>query len=116
MDQEEIVNPVGLCGDLMKSFQYQHIPAIDQVFAYGRASKAYKLVSSAACNYDRPLVLTECYGGIKNTPVANLYKEAMDQFAKGINVMVPHAIWYDPAKIVFQPDLSPGSPGWPDRA
>ena len=109
VDQEEIVNPVGLCGDLMKSFKHQDIPAIDQVFQYGRASKAYKIVSSAAINYDRPLVLTECYGGINKMPVANLYKEAMDQFAKGINVMVPHAVWYLPEKIVFQPDLSPGS-------
>ena len=91
----------------MKAFKHQDIPAIDQVFQYGRASKAYKLVSSAACNYDRPLVMTECYGGIDKMPVANLYKEAMDQFAKGINVMVPHAVWYEPAKIIFQPDLSP---------
>ena len=30
--------------------------------------------------------------------MANLYKEAMDQFAKGINLMVPHAVWYDPAE------------------
>ena len=109
VDQEEIVNPVGLCGDLMKAFKHQDIPAIDQVFQYGRASKAYKIVSSAANNYDRPLVLTECYGGINHMPVANLYKEAMDQFAKGINSMVPHAVWYDPAKIIFQPDLSPAS-------
>jgi hypothetical protein len=111
-DQEEIVNPVGLCGDLMKAFRHQAIPAIDQIFQYGRASKAYKVVSSAAFNYDRPRVLTECYGGIDRMPVANLYKEAMDQFAKGINVMVPHAVWYEPARIVFQPDLSPGSPGY----
>jgi len=33
-----------------------------------------------------------------------------DQFAKGINVMVPHAVWFHPASIVFQPDLSPGAP------
>ena len=110
VDQEELINPViGQAGDLIKAFKYQDIPAIDQVFAYGRASRAYKVVSSAAYNYDRPLVLTECYGGIQNMPVANLYKEAMDQFAKGINVMVPHAVWYDQAKIVFQPDLSPSS-------
>lgn len=107
VDQEEVVNPVGLCGDLMKAFKHQDIPAIDQVFQYGRASRAYKLVSSAAQNYDRPLVLTECYGGINNLPVANLYKEAMDQFAKGINVMVPHAVWYTPTNVIFQPDLSP---------
>ncbi|HUT89044.1 MAG TPA: glycosyl hydrolase [Thermoguttaceae bacterium] len=109
-DQEEVVNPVGLCGDLIKSFQYQDIPGIDQIFQYGRASKAYKVVSSAAYNYDRPLVMTECYGGIKEMPVENLYKEAMDQFAKGINLMVPHAVWYDSAKIVFPPELSYESP------
>ncbi|MBN1490696.1 MAG: hypothetical protein JXA69_12325 [Phycisphaerae bacterium] len=109
-DQEEIVNPVGLCGDLIKCFKHQDMPAIDQVFQYGRASKAYKVVSSAAYNYDRPFVVTECYGGINDMPVANLYKEAMDQFAKGINVMVPHAVWYDSAKIVFQPELSYKSP------
>ena len=108
-DQEELVNPViGTVGDLIKSFKYQSMPGIDQVFAYGRASRAYKVVSSAANNYDRPQVVTECYGGI-NLPLPNLYKEAMDQFAKGINTMVPHAVWYDPATIVFKPDLSPGT-------
>ncbi|MCX6925848.1 MAG: glycosyl hydrolase, partial [Verrucomicrobia bacterium] len=109
VDQEEVVNPVGLCGDLMKSFRHQDIPGIDQIGGYGRASKAYKIVSSAANNYDRPLVLTECYGAMDRLPVDNLYKEAMDQFAKGINVMVPHAVWYEPETIIFQPDLSPDS-------
>ena len=110
VDQEELVNPViGQAGDLMKAFKYQDIPAIDQVFQYGRASRAYKVVSSAANNYDRPRVLTECYGGINQMPVANLYKEAMDQFAKGINMMVPHAVWYDQNSIIYQPDLSPSS-------
>ncbi|MEI6809568.1 MAG: glycosyl hydrolase [bacterium] len=113
VDQEELINPViGQAGDLIKAFKHQDIPAIDQVFGYGRASRAYKVVSSAAYNYDRPLVLTECYGGMNRMPVANLYKEAMDQFAKGINVMVPHAVWYDQGKIIFQPDLSPSSPAF----
>jgi hypothetical protein len=79
---------------------------VDQIFQYGRGSKAYKVVSSAAANYDRRLVMTECYGGINNMPVANLYKEVMDQFAKGINLMVPHAVWYETNKIIFQPELS----------
>ncbi len=109
-DQEEVVNPViGTVGDLIKSFKYQSVPGIDQVFEYGRASRAYKVVSSAANNYDRTQVVTECYGGI-DLPLPNLYKEAMDQFAKGINTMVPHAVWYDPATIRFKPDLSPGAP------
>ena len=109
VDQEEVVNPVGLCGDLMKAFQHQDIPAIDQVFGYGRAAKAYKIISSAACNYDRPLVLTECYGAM-NLPIPSLYKEAMDQFAKGINAMVPHAVWYSTKGIAFPPELSYRSP------
>jgi len=108
-DQEEVANPViGTVGDLMKAFKYQSMPGIDQVFAYGRASRAYKVVSSAGFNYDRPQVMVECYGGM-DLPLPNLYKEAMDQFAKGINTMVPHAVWYDPATIVFKPDLTPGS-------
>ncbi|MDX9755733.1 MAG: glycosyl hydrolase, partial [bacterium] len=105
-DQEEIVNPVGLCGDLILSFRYQDIPGIDQIFAYGRASKAYKVVSSAAYNYDQALVMTECYGAMDKMPISTLYKEAMDQFTKGINWMVPHAVWYDPVHITFPPELS----------
>ena len=112
VDQEEVVNPVGLCGDLMKAFQHQDIPGIDQIFQYGRASKIYKVVSSAAMNYGKPLVMCECYGAIKDMPVADLYKEAMDQFAKGVNLFVPHAVWYDAAAdhlpagtVVPQPDL-----------
>ncbi len=109
-DQEEVANPViGTVGDLMKSFQYQSMPSIDQIGFYGRASRAYKVVSSAANNYDRLQVVTECYGAM-DLPLPNLYKEAMDQFAKGINTMAPHAVWYDSAAIIFKPDLSPGAP------
>lgn len=105
VDQEEIVNPVGLCGDLMKSMKFQPIPGVDQIGHYGRGSKAYKVISSAAANYDRPRVMTECYGAME-LPVPNLYREAMDQFAKGINVMVPHAVWYGTNAITFPPELS----------
>ena len=105
-DQEEIVNPTGLCGDLMKCFQYQDIPGIDEIFSYGRGSKAYKVVTSAAYNYGRPRVMCETYGAMKAMTVATLYREAMDLFAKGINVMVPHAVWYDDKHITFDPELS----------
>jgi len=108
VDQEEVLNPVSICGDLIKSFKYQDIPCVDQIAHYGRASKIYKVVSSAAINYNKPLVASETYGAIRNMPVENLYKEAMDQFAKGINLMEPHAVWYN-RKIDIPPDLSPES-------
>jgi endo-alpha-N-acetylgalactosaminidase len=108
VDQEEIVNPVAICGDLMKAFKYQDIPAVDAIFYYGRSSLIYKVISSAANNYDRPVVATECYGATGKMNVNSLYKEAMDQFAKGINLMEPHAVWYSEV-IDIQPDLSPSS-------
>ena len=104
-----MLNPVSICGDLIKSSKYQDIPAVDQIAHYGRASKIYKVVSSSAINYDRPLVATESYGAIRNMPVENLYREAMEQFAKGINLMVPHGVWYG-EKIDIPPDLSPNNP------
>ncbi len=107
VDQEEIVNPVGLCGDLIKAFRDQPIPGVDEIFAYGRGSKIYKVVSSAAANYDRRKVMSETYGAMKDMPVATLYREAMDQFAKGINVMVPHAVWTNPDDVTYPPELSP---------
>lgn len=105
VDQEEIVNPTGLCGDLIKAFEHQPVPGLDQVFAYDRGAPMYKLVSSAAVNYGRRRVMSECYGAMK-LPVANLYREAMDQFAKGVNMMVPHAVWYRTNGIIFPPELS----------
>ena len=105
-DQEEVINPANVSGDLIRGFEHQHIPGVDQIFEYGRASAAYKIVSSAATLYGRDRVMVECYGGIKDMPTENLYREAIDLFAKGVNLMVPHAIWYDPGNVIFEPELS----------
>ncbi|MCL2304196.1 MAG: hypothetical protein FWC43_02490, partial [Planctomycetaceae bacterium] len=111
LDQEEVVNPTGVSGDAIKFFEYQEIPGLDQIFQYGRGSCMYKLISSAAVNYDRHLVMTETYGATKNMPPANLYKEVMDQAVKGINMFVPHAVWYDSqGEKTMPPDLSPRDP------
>ncbi len=109
VDQEEIANPVGLCGDLMKTFKYQDIPAFDQVFKYGRAQQAAKVVTSAATNYDRPLVVCECYGateGLEKNSAKELYREAIDLYSRGMNVLMPHAVWYDSDAMEFPPNVS----------
>jgi len=108
LDEEEVVNPTGMSGDVIKFFKYQPIPGLDQIYHYGRASTTYKLVSSAATNYDRHLVMSEVYGAMTNMPPENLYKEVLDQSVKGVNMFVPHAVWYDadPQAVVFQPELS----------
>ena len=61
VDQEEPRNPVGVQGDLMKIFKHQHIPGIDDIWWSGRSNVSYKVISSAAYNYDRPLVMAETY-------------------------------------------------------
>jgi hypothetical protein len=108
MDQEEILSPVSICGDLMKVFEHQDMPGVDQIGQYGRGSPAYKIVSSAADNYNKPNVMCEVYGAMgESMPAENLFKEAMDQFAKGINYVVPHGTWYDGEKnVTFPPELS----------
>ena len=109
LDQEEVINPVGQSGDLIKALKYQDIPGVDEISSYGRATRAYKIISSAAYNYDHPLVMTETYGGMEAMPAEVLYKEAMDQAAKGINLFIPHAVWYDKEYVIFQPELSAGN-------
>ncbi len=130
IEGEESINPTGGCGDLIKVFKYQDIPGIDEVFAYqrsdgtyGRSSKAFKIVSSSAYNYDKELVMTETNGASGqgdlldlSRSVYRLYKEAFDQLAKGINNFVPHAIVADMRQTFYMPDLSHKNVGPPDYA
>ncbi len=106
---EEWVNPVGLHGDLMRVFQYQDIPGVDVIGAYGYTQEAYKIISSCAYNWDKGWVMSESYGAMgANMDPKVLYKSAMDQYAKRINLMIPHAVWYDdtPETVDYPPELS----------
>jgi hypothetical protein len=105
-DQEEIVNPVSVSGDLMKCFQHLEIPGIDKIGGDRPAEKFYKVVSSAAYNWDRSLVMSETYGAMGDLPWNEIYTVAMEQYTKGINLLIPHAVWYDDHKVTFKPELS----------
>lgn len=113
VDQEEVINPTGITGDLMKSFKYQDIPGYDEIFTPRRGSKMYKIVSSSANNYDKPLVMTECYGAMPaDLTIETMYDEVMEQFAKGMNLLVPHAVWTNPQKDIVPPELSYRNPNY----
>jgi len=103
---EDQDNPVPFHGDLMYCFKYQACPSVDVIVHYGMTEDYYKIISSAAYNWDHSHVGVECYGAIDDMPVNVLYKAAMDLYAKGINVMVPHAVWYDAKDYWFRPELS----------
>ena len=90
MDQEEAPNPVGTQGDLMKVFEHEQIPTIDDIWFTGRSNTSYKIVISAAFNYDRPIIQAETYAAYQR-PWQNAkaaYRTAMDQHAMGINQQV----------------------------
>ncbi len=90
LDQEESRNPVGTQGDLMKIFKHQQIPGIDDIWFTGRSNVSYKVVTSAAYNYDRPLMMAETYAAYQPEyrTAKWVYRTAMDQHAMGVNLQI----------------------------
>lgn len=105
-DQEEVVNPVSVSGDLMKCFRYLDIPGIDKIGGDRPAERFYKIISSAAYNWDKSLVMSETYGAMGDLGWDAIYAVAMEQYTKGINQLIPHAVWYDDRNVTFKPELS----------
>ena len=102
---EQMVQPTGWCGDLMLAFKHQKIPGVDEIGYYGNAHEVYKVISSAAYNWDKELVMTEIFGASSPTE-KGLYQSIMSEYAKGINLCIPHAVWNDPDAGMFSPELS----------
>jgi hypothetical protein len=105
-DQEEVINPVSVSGDLIKCFKHLEVPGIDKIGGDRPAERFYKIVSSAAYNYDKALVMSETYGAMGDLSWDEIYTVAMEQYTKGINLLIPHAVWYDDKKVTFKPELS----------
>jgi hypothetical protein len=114
-DQEEVANPVSVSGDLMKCFQYLDIPGIDKIGGDRPAERFYKVVSSAAYNWDKSLVMSETYGAMGDLSWEAIYAVALEQYTKGINLLIPHAVWYDDTQVTFKPELSWRSPIYAER-
>ena len=117
---EEVLVPVNSAGDLMKSFKYLEIPGIDKIGGHRPAERFYKLVSSSAYNWDKNLVMSETYGAMPDydKPGDLTWNQidsiAMDQYTKGINMLIPHAVWYDNTKVTYKPELSYRNPLYAD--
>jgi hypothetical protein len=116
------IQPVDMNFDIFKFYRYSHIPTMDAIFYHGHGREGYKLVSSAATAYDKPITASETYGAFleKDFDVKMLYCTAMELFARGINFLVPHGMWYDPKpqSVRIPPLVSPYSekigPALPD--
>jgi hypothetical protein len=117
---EEVLDPANSSGDLMKSFKYLEIPGIDKIGGQRPAERFYKLISSAAYNWDKKLVMSETYGAMPDYHKPgdlkwnDIFSIAMDQYCKGINMLIPHAVWYDNTKVTYKPELSNRNPLYAD--
>jgi hypothetical protein len=89
LDQEEPINPTPLNGDLMKAFEYQAVPIVDDIWWWGRSNVSYKIVTSSAFNWDKPMAAAETYAAYRILDEKIAYSVAMDQFAMGINFQIP---------------------------
>lgn len=105
-DQEEVLNPVSVAGDLMLVGKYISMPGIDKIGGDRPAENFYKVVSSSANNWDKTLVMSETFGDMGNIPAETMYNIATEQYTKGINHLIPHAVWYDANNVTFRPELS----------
>ena len=105
-DQEEIQNPTSVAGDLMLDGKYMTMPGIDKIGGGRPTENFYKVVSSSACNWDHPQVMSETYGAMGNIPMDLMYQVAIEQYTKGITNLIPHAVWYNDRNVTFLPELS----------
>ena len=103
--------PIDMNADIFKFFRHTAVPLTDAIIRYQFGQNGHKLISSAADYYDRPLVSTEIYGAYKEATFDSLmlYRSMMDLFVRGVNVVVPHGLWYNPEKVYISPLVSPYS-------
>ncbi|WP_372772745.1 glycosyl hydrolase [Mangrovibacterium sp.] len=103
--------PIDMNADIFKFFRYTQVPLTDAIIGYQFGQNGHKLISSAADYYDRPLVATEIYGAYKEATFDSLmlYRSMMDLFVRGVNVVIPHGMWYNPELVYISPLVSPYS-------
>lgn len=103
--------PIDMNADIFKFYRYTQVPLMDAIISYQFGQNGHKLISSAADFYDRPVVATEIYGALKEVSFDSLmlYRLVMEQYVRGVNFVIPHGMWYDPAHVHIPPLVSPYS-------
>lgn len=104
--------PVEVSGDNIKFYEHCDIPLLDSIHYYGHGRDGFKLPTSAAFSYDRPVTAVEIYGNYPDHTVdrAMLYRSAMELYARGANLLIPHGMWYDPGAMHIPPEFSHRNP------
>lgn len=121
------IQPTDMSFDIFKFYRHTHIPLMDYIFYHPHGRDGFKLISSAADVYDRPVVAAELNGAFFEDQFDSLmlYRTAMDVFTRGINFLIPHGMWYDyrpeavripPLISSYSAKIAPALPGYSDFA
>lgn len=112
LHEDNLTAQVTCQGSLMRDYEHQDIPGIDNLTQYNRCYWVAKQVSSVAHQVGKKMILSELYGCSGWQMEFEDYKDAGDwQALFGINVRCPHLSWYTmkgeakrdyPASINFQ--------------
>lgn len=112
LHEDNLTSQVVCQGSLMRDYEHQDIPGIDNLTQYSRTYWAAKQVSSVARQTGKKMILSELYGCSGWQMSFEDYKDAGDwQALFGVNLRCPHLSWYTmegeakrdyPASISFQ--------------
>lgn len=102
-------NPLQGPGDAILFYRDQGCPLTDYIHYYDHGIDGFKVPASAAYNFDKPVVVCEIYGnfhqGLPNDSNM-LYRAAMEMYARGINLLLPHGTWWNDKEMRIVPEIS----------
>lgn len=108
------IQPTDTNLDVFKFYRHAQVPLLDYIFYHTHGRDGFKLISSAADVYDRPVVAAEMNGAFLEDKFDTLmlFRTAMDVFTRGVNFLIPHGMWYDyrPEAVRIPPLISSYSP------
>lgn len=102
-----------LTGDALGLHRYAGAPGVDMHHSYMYGFNGLKLAASAAYNYEKEYVTCELYNRYAELNPTILYKEAMNCFVRGVNVLMPNVMQWS-ADTSLNHDISLRNPDMRD--
>ncbi len=80
--------PVDMNGDPFKFYRAQQIPMVDVIFSYPTGRVGFKLISSGADYYDKPIVAAETFSSFSPPGQPAGYRRLMELYVRGVNRLI----------------------------
>ncbi|MDR0338394.1 MAG: hypothetical protein LBI18_15070, partial [Planctomycetaceae bacterium] len=103
-----IIQPVDMGGDNFLFHKNADVTLFDSIHYYGHGRNGFKIPTSASYNYDHEITAVEIYGNYPDQTVDRnmLYRSAMEIFARGGNLLLPHGTWTNEKTMHIPPDIA----------